>query len=226
VIVVGVGDRLLRRAIGHGGALTGGRVGEAFRRAVRRRIRASRDEAVQAVVSVLRRPAVVVKQGLQVTGGVVGPGLRLECRHGLLDQLVEIVEEVPGGVPSGVLERDQVAARVVIVGGGLFGIRAGGLDDGAELIRVVVGVVDGVISLVGDRGQIAGTVVGVLGGRLIVIDGLEEPAARVVLTLRLLALAIGDDGLVTGVVIGIDGGGALRGAVAGGDGLSWLGRRR
>jgi hypothetical protein len=52
VIVVGVGDRLLGRAVGHGGALAGGRVGEAFGRVARGRVRGSRDEAVQVVVGV------------------------------------------------------------------------------------------------------------------------------------------------------------------------------
>jgi hypothetical protein len=96
----------------------------------------------------------------------------------------------------------------------------------AQLVVEVVSVLHLVLRLVRDKGEIAGTIVSVLSGRLIVISGLEQTAARVVAALRLLVLAVGDDGLVTGVVIGIDGGGALRGAVAGGDGLSWLGRRR
>jgi hypothetical protein len=78
------------------------------------------------------------------------------------------------------------------------------------LIVEIVRVLHLVSGLIDHLDEIAGAIVTVLGGRLIVIGGLEEATARVVLALRRLALAVGDGGLVAGIVIGVGGGGAER----------------
>jgi hypothetical protein len=62
-------------------------------------------------------------------------------------------------------DADEVAAGVVAVGVGVVGAGAGGLDDGLELVRCVVGVLDDVAELVGDAGLVARAVVGLLGNR-------------------------------------------------------------
>jgi hypothetical protein len=92
------------------------------------------------------------------------------------------------------------------------------LDHLAQLVVQVISILHLVLRLVRYQREIAGAIVSVLGGRLIVISGLEKPAPRVVPGLRFLSPAIGDEGLVAGVVIGVGCGGGLRRAVAGSDG--------
>lgn len=112
------------------------------------------------------------------------------------------------GVAVGVGQVDQVAIGIVCVGCGVLRIRAGGLDHAAKLIRVVVGVVDGVVGLVGDAGQVAGAIVAVQGRRGVVIRRLRQPFPRVVLLLGDVALRICHQNLIARIVKGV-----LRGVV-------------
>jgi len=152
---------------------------------------------------------VIGKRG-QVAGGVVQARLGLPCRHGFRLRLAQLVESVLSGVRVGVGQVREIALWVVAVLRGVLRIGTGRLNYRLQLVRRVVGVLHQIAHLVRHAGEVAGAIVGVLGGGGVVVRGLWQAAARVVLLLGLVIVGNGYLRLVTGIVVNVCRGLALR----------------
>src|SRR5579883_610609 len=113
--------------------------------------------------------AIVIRQRVQVAGGIVGAGLGLTERQCFLVQLVQQVEAVLRGVAVGVRQVRQVAVRIVGVCRRILRIRDGRLDDGFQLVGKIVQVLHHVAGLVRYAGQVAGAIVGILRRGAVVV---------------------------------------------------------